>query len=76
VDLASLLGGSVSLAHKQYRLACRIERSEYSRENFRPNGSNDGQIEGVGLEIAADVSAHQGKRRRVPLSLPTIDYGA
>ena len=40
------------------------------------DGSDNGEIEGVSIEIAADVPAHQGKRRRVPLSLPTIDYGA
>jgi hypothetical protein len=74
--LADLTGGSFSLMHQQNRLACRIEGLKYCGQGSRTHGSNDSQIEAVGVQILANVATHQGEGGRTFLTTPTIHDSA
>ena len=76
LHLARLLWGMFSVIHKQYGVASGIEGFEDGVKNVGAHRTHDGQIETVGIKIAADVTAHEGKRGSVPFSLPTVHHGA
>src|SRR5882757_5869912 len=67
-----LLGRLLVLTCKQHWLSGSIEGVENSWKDSGAGSPNNGQVEGVSIKISANARAHQGKRRSMPLVLPTI----
>ena len=69
VQLPGFVGRLLFVTHEQYWLAGWIECVEYGGKNVRAHRAHNGQVETIGIKIAADVAAHQGKCRSIPFAL-------
>ena len=74
--LARLLSGLLILRDQQDRVPGGIEGFAHRGKDFRADRTNNRHGETVGIEIAAEIAAHQGKGGRIPFFLPTVHYGA
>ena len=70
------MGGLLSVVDEQDGVGGRIEGLEDGGQNVGPHRAHHGHIETAGIEVAADVAAHEGKCGSVSFALPAVHDGA
>jgi len=74
--LAAFLNRLLLITHEQHRITGGFERLKNCGKSFRAHRAHDGHVETFGIQIAAQVTAHQGKCRNAPFALPTVHNDA